>query len=257
MSAIVTDVETTGLSSHEDRICEIAMVTLEGAILLDTRINPECIITEELTAIHGITDEMVKDSPTFGDLASMIGALINEADAIMGYNPFFDQRFLAASCVRAGIEDIRWPPIICAKRLWDIHEPPDKRQLINAYKRFINEDGFHGAHGALADTEATRKVLVQQFQEFELTSIDWDKLDPEVTLWWGPTNHVVWKDGFIVFNVGKHKGVRCNEIPTGYWRWIQRAEFPEHVKVLADFLTDVRPDITAEDLAGWAYGRRL
>ena len=64
---MILDTETTGLGS-DARICQIAAIDLHSNVLIDTLVNPECPIPADATAIHGITDEMVKDAPTLFDL---------------------------------------------------------------------------------------------------------------------------------------------------------------------------------------------
>ncbi|MBQ2365168.1 MAG: 3'-5' exonuclease, partial [Alistipes sp.] len=69
---IFFDLETTGVDTARDRIVEISMVKImpDGSRDVKTRrVNPEMHIPEEATAVHGITDEDVKDAPTFRQMA--------------------------------------------------------------------------------------------------------------------------------------------------------------------------------------------
>ncbi len=256
--AIVLDTETTGLSSHTDHVVEIAVVDFEtGDVLLHTRLNPGRPIPAEATAIHGITDEMVKDCPVFADVAVSLAALISEAAAIAGYNPFYDRGMINGEFKRlpdASRPVVKWPIIICAKRVWDRHEP--KRNLTAAHKRFVDRAGFDGAHGALADTRATLDVLRAQIAEFGLEGKTWDEFDPDQKRWLGPTEHIVVENGVLLLGFGKHKGIPCHDVDLGYWRWIVNQDFPEHVKTIADFITLVKQGrVTADELHSFAYGR--
>ena len=82
------DLETTGINIVKDRIVEISFVKVypNGKEESKTRrINPEMPIPPESTAIHGITDEDVKDCPTFKEIAKSLAAQIEGCD-LAGYN---------------------------------------------------------------------------------------------------------------------------------------------------------------------------
>ena len=118
------DLETTGINIVKDRIVEISFVKVypNGKEESKTRrINPEMPIPPESTAIHGITDEDVKDCPTFKEIAKSLAAQIEGCD-LAGYNSNrFDIPLLAEEFLRAGvdIDFIRWNsvrlrPLICS-----------------------------------------------------------------------------------------------------------------------------------------------
>lgn len=254
MSAIVLDTETTGVLKS-DRITEIAIVSFETKeVLIHTYVNPEVEIPEMITEITGITNETVKDAPKFRDIADQVSDIIGLSSAMIGHNPWFDQRMIAAEMERCDAST-KWPILICTKRMWDIHEPRDKRHLQNAYKRFVHREGFEGAHGAFADTMACLEVFYNQIEEFGLDGKSWDEFDPNQKTWMGPSDHIVWSENMLILNFGKYKGIPCHKIEKGYWNWICNQDFPEHVKTLADYLTVVNKNADADDLASWAYGR--
>lgn len=90
---VILDTETTGLHDAA-RIVEVAVLGMDGTVLFESLVNPGVPIPPEATAVHGITDEMVKDAPTFSDiLVPLTGALINRK--IVVYNRDFDKRRLA------------------------------------------------------------------------------------------------------------------------------------------------------------------
>ena len=82
------DLETTGVSLSTDRIVEIAIIKL---LPDDTRqvkrklINPQMPIPKSSSDIHGITDDMVKDAPTFKQVANEVKVFIEGCD-LGGYN---------------------------------------------------------------------------------------------------------------------------------------------------------------------------
>ncbi|MDX2697119.1 3'-5' exonuclease [Streptomyces ipomoeae] len=94
----VLDTETTGLHDSA-RIVEIAVLGIDGSTLLNSLVNPGVPIPAEASRIHGITDGMVKDAPTFSDLlVPLTGALMNRKIVI--YNQAFDKRRLAVELDR-------------------------------------------------------------------------------------------------------------------------------------------------------------
>jgi DNA polymerase III subunit epsilon len=91
---VVLDTETTGLKAGE--ICQIAIVSSGGDRLVDSLVKTRNPIPASATAIHGITDEMVKDAPTFLDLCpTLFGWLSNTH--IIAYNVDYDRRMMYQS----------------------------------------------------------------------------------------------------------------------------------------------------------------
>jgi DNA polymerase III subunit epsilon len=258
MSAIVLDTETTGLDPKICRITEIAVVDFDsGAVLLRTYIDPECPIPEKITEITGITDVTVAGAPKFADIAPQLHALIQNAEAIIGHNPFFDKGMIAAEFERINnlMTPPIWPILVCTKRVWDVCEPREERHLMNAYRRFVDRAGFEGAHGALQDTNATREVLKAQLETFDLVGKPWDELDPERKLWFGPSSLILLKDGQLICNFGKNKGIPVVDVDTGFWRWIRERDFEDHVMMVAIKMLDfanMRSDARLEALNTWA-----
>ena len=101
------DLETTGLAMAKDRIVEIAILKVNVNNSIEEKswlINPEMHIPPESTAIHKITDEMVKGKPTFKQVAHDILNFLGNAD-LAGYNIIkFDVPFLAEEFAKANID---------------------------------------------------------------------------------------------------------------------------------------------------------
>ena len=96
MEFAVVDIETTGGSSRNERIVEIAVVITDGQRILEkfeTLVNPEKHIPEYITAITGITNEMVVDAPVFADIASKIDALTKDR-IFVAHSVNFDFSFI-------------------------------------------------------------------------------------------------------------------------------------------------------------------
>lgn len=108
----VVDLETTGLSASGDRIVEIAIVRKEPGqeplLVLDTLVNPGRRVSA--TEIHGITDDDVRDAPSFVDIAPTVTYILS-GSIFASYNVYFDAKFVDAELVRAGIQP--FPPHVC------------------------------------------------------------------------------------------------------------------------------------------------
>ncbi len=152
------DVETTGLSPRSARICEIAAVSFRGPERIGTLaelVNPGGPIPPACSAIHGITDEMVKDSPSFGSVAPRLLAML-ENTVIVGHNADFDIRFLRSEFERVGLKFPGLPVVdtlAIARKNWKFQS----NRLGNiAAELNISSEGWHRA---LADVETTRKIF--------------------------------------------------------------------------------------------------
>jgi DNA polymerase-3 subunit epsilon len=89
----IIDTETTGLDG-EARICDIAIIDMDGNVLIDTLVNPGIPIPEKLTLIHGITDEMVKDAPMWPEIIDQVQDVLIKYQPIVIYNADYDLRML-------------------------------------------------------------------------------------------------------------------------------------------------------------------
>ena len=153
------DLETTGLNITEARIVELSFLKVfpDGKEEVKSRrVNPEIPIPAEATAIHGITDEDVKDSPTFKQIAKSLAAQIEGCD-LAGFNSNrFDVPVLAEEFLRAGVDfDMSKHKFIDVQIIYHKKEP---RTLAAAYKFYCDKELLE-AHSAEADTRATYEVL--------------------------------------------------------------------------------------------------
>lgn len=263
MRVVVVDTETTGLSAETDYVCEVVVRALEDErpVLL-RRVRPPVPMPEIPQSTHGITDADLVGCPTYSEVCDEIAEYLQWAEVIVGYNPDFDLEMLRSEHRRATGKELKLTTlVICLKRLWDNYDPPPKRHLQAAFARFVDPAGFEGAHGALADVDATIKVLRGQFKEFKLGDNDWPTLDPERMTWVGPSNHLKWEDEQqikIVCNFGKNKGKEFSTLEWHFLKWILEKDFPPHVKQICEQMQKIwkqkipRPDTT---IALWAKER--
>ena len=236
----VFDLETTGVNVTRDRIVEIAIIKLmpDGTEQeYYRRVNPGMPIPAESTAIHGITDEHVKDEPIFAAIADDVAAFIDDAD-LAGYNSNkFDIPVLAEEFLRCNHGfDIRARKFVDVQ---NIFHKMEQRTLAAAYQ-FYCQQTMQNAHNALYDTRVTLDVFKAQLERYETLS----KSVPELSEFTRQGN-IEWHDfagrlavnenGKIIYNFGKHKGKTVEEIhysEPGYYGWMLDADFPLYTKQL-------------------------
>lgn len=233
---IFFDLETTGINIAQDRIVEISYlkVDLNGNETTRTLlVNPGIPIPEKVTAIHGISNEDVKDAPTFNEVAKSLARDFEGCD-LAGYNSVkFDIPLLAEEFLRAGVDiDLKRRKFVDVQVIFMKMEP---RTLSAAYKFFLNKE-LSDAHSAEADTRATYEVLQAQLDRYSNLQNDIGKLAE-----FSAHNRNVDFAGRIVyneedeevFNFGKYKGRPVREVlekDPGYYGWMMNGDFPLYTK---------------------------
>ena len=168
-SLCVFDLETTGLQINTDRIVQIAIIKLNPSGVrteLNQLINPEMIIPQEVIDIHGVSNELIQDKPTFSQFAPKLIEFIGDAD-LAGYNSNkFDIPVLAEEFLRVGINfDFSFRKFI---DIQNIFHKMEQRTLAAAYKFYCGEE-MKNAHDALYDTQATLDVFLAQLERYKET----------------------------------------------------------------------------------------
>lgn len=230
------DLETTGVNVASDRIVEISWLKIQpdgkesGKTLL---VNPTIPIDPRAIAIHGITDEDVKDKPSFSELARTLAKEFEGCD-FAGYNSNkFDIPLLAEEFLRAGVDfDLRKRKFIDVQVIFHKME---QRTLAAAYQFYCKKE-LENAHSAEADTLATYEILKAQLDHYEHLQNDVDYLsvfstqNRSVDL----AGRIIYNDKDIeVFNFGKYKGEPVEEVlkkDPGYFGWILKGDFPLYTK---------------------------
>lgn len=103
---LILDTETTGVSG-EDRVVELSIIDTEGACIYSCMFNPGMPMPEGASAVNGITDDMLKDKPTF-DMQAKTLAMILRGKTIAGWNIGFDTRMIRNEFLRLGITEEIW-----------------------------------------------------------------------------------------------------------------------------------------------------
>jgi DNA polymerase III subunit epsilon len=233
---IFFDLETTGINIVSDRIVELSYLKIfpNGEEESRTfRINPTIPIPPKSTEIHGITDEDVKDAPTFQEVARNLAKVLEGSD-IAGYNSNkFDIPLLAEEMLRAEIDiDLKKRKFIDVQVIFHKKE---QRTLGAAYQFYCNKD-LVNAHSSEADTRATFEVLQAQLDKYTDLSNDVD----ELSKYSSHNNNVDFAGRIILdekgierFNFGKYKGLAVEEVfekDPGYYGWMIGNDFPLYTK---------------------------
>jgi DNA polymerase-3 subunit epsilon len=221
---ITFDLETTGVDVAKDRIVQIAYVLLDDsgkAVAQNcTLVNPQIPIPAEASAVHGITNEAVKDAPTFAQIAKAVAARFKGADVVTYNGNAFDVPLLINEFRRVGVPmpfDLSengtsfYDGLVVERQL-------NRNTLSATYKRYTGEE-LEGAHDALADVKAT--LVVMQKQVALLSSLD--EINPYNAV---KLDSVVGRD--FIFTIGKYKDkfvwwVQKND--PSYIDWFLRGNF--------------------------------
>lgn len=233
---IFFDLETTGVDIINDRIVEISLIKVlpNGDTEQKTRrVNPEMPIPPEATAVHHITDDDVRNEPTFRQLAKSLAKIFEGCD-IGGFNsnrfdvPMLDQEFQ-----RANVDfDFSRAKFVDVQTIFHKKEP---RNLVAAYRFYCGKE-LDGAHSANADTQATYEVLLAQLERYEDLPVTVDKLaefssqNRNVDF----VGRLVYDDkGREVINFGKYRGRVAEEVlktDPSYYAWILNGSFTKNTK---------------------------
>jgi len=231
---VIFDLETTGLDIVNDRIIQISYIKVypDGReVRGDELINPQKQIPEIVVQLTGISNEDVKDKPTFKQLASKICEVFTGSD-IAGFNSnHYDVPLLAEEFLRAGID-------------FDF----SKCRLIDALTIFKKMEDDFEAHRADQDTEATYRVLMGQLDKYapgvnedpekvlenDMQMLaDFSKQNDNVDF----AGRIIWAEvngkRTEVFNFGKHKGLPVADVlrmDPGYYSWILGGDFTNNTK---------------------------
>ena len=239
----IIDLETTGINVSSDRIVELSVLKISPngkEEWMTTRVNPEMAIPPKTTAIHGIKDEDVAESPTFRETAKKLAAFLEGCD-LAGFNAIkFDIPVLAEEFLRVNIDFN-----IKKRRYVDVQvifHKKEQRTLAAAYQFYCKKD-LQDAHSSKADTAATFEVLKSQLDRYNDLENDVEKLadyssfNTNVDL---AGRIILDENGVEVFNFGKHKGkaveLVLNEEPA-YYSWMMKGDFPLYTKKV---LTEIK-----------------
>lgn len=226
------DIESTGVDISKDRIIDIAFLKNMPSGEVFTvyyRVNPGVSIPEEATSVHGISNDDVKDVPPFEEYAQSIVEFITGCD-FCGFNLInYDLPLLQEELLRAGYCLPKDANIIDAG---NIFKKKEERTLSAAVQFYLNKS-HEGAHGAIADTEATFDVLLKQIEVYP----DLPETVEELAEFSKFGKRLDWAGKFTSddngvphYNFGKYKGRPVSDDPT-YLQWMMGANFTHDTKM--------------------------
>lgn len=230
------DLETTGVNISNDRIVEIAIVKIlpDGTRHVKRKlINPLIPIPSGASDVHGITDDMVKDAPSFKQVANEIKQFMDNCD-MGGYNSNrFDVPMLIEEFLRAGVSfSVDGRKLVDVQKVFHMME---QRTLGAAYKFYCNKV-LDGAHSAEVDATATWEVLEAQIERYPQIG---DTVE-SIVKFTGEDDIVdfarrfVKDNGIEVFNFGKHKGKPVTQVlkeEPQYYDWMMKGDFAMNTKL--------------------------
>ncbi len=245
----IFDLEATGLNVGSDRIIEISILRVmpDGTHEIKTqRINPGIPIPQAVEAIHGISDDDVKNEPAFGEIAHQLARFLSNCD-LCGYNALkFDIPMLVEEFLRVGVDfEIKGRRLIDVQNIFHKMEP---RNLKAAFRFYCNKELLN-AHSAESDALATFEILEAQLEKYNGVAY----IDSDGQATYPITNdlnslhrfsiyhkfcdlagHIVFDEqNREVFNFGKYKGRPLEEIfriEPSYYDWMMKSQFPLYTK---------------------------
>ncbi|MBD0332204.1 MAG: 3'-5' exonuclease [Chitinophagaceae bacterium] len=230
------DIEATGTNVCTDRIVEIAIIKIlpDGNRTVKRKLlNPQVPIHQTSSDLHGITDEMIKDAPTFKQVAHEIKQFLDGCD-LACYNAYrLDVPILMEEFIRAGVDfDMKGRKVIDVQKIYHMME---QRNLAAAYKFYCNKS-LENSHNAEGDAAATAEILESQLKFYPQLGNSVDSVlkvvgEDEIIDF---ARRFVYDDkGIEIFNFGKHKGRPVAEVLKAepqYYDWMMKGEFPMHTK---------------------------
>ena len=165
MRHIVLDTETTGFNAEgDDRIVEVGALELVNYVptgkTFHHYVNPQRKIPENVTAIHGITDEMVRDKPIWAEIGGDFLEFIGDAKLVI-HNAEFDMRFLNAEMGRMGFQPMPMSRAIDTLMLARGLFPGAPNSLDALCKRYNVDNSGRTYHGALLDSQLLAEVFLE------------------------------------------------------------------------------------------------
>ncbi|WP_275786742.1 DNA polymerase III subunit epsilon [Pararhizobium gei] len=165
MREIIFDTETTGLDNREDRIIEIGGIELDNHFptgrTFHVYINPGSRkVHPDALAVHGITDEFLKDKPGFAEIAGDLIDFFGGARWV-AHNATFDMGFINAEFTRIGMPAIGNDLVIDTLSMARRKHPMGPNSLDALCRRYGIDNSHRTRHGALLDSELLAEVYIE------------------------------------------------------------------------------------------------
>lgn len=168
----VIDIETTGLKPKSDEILQVAICDGEGKELLNSYVMPERRKRwPDAQKVNGITWDMVKDSPTLGELSGRIHSILSSKPLVIGYNLRFDFMMLEAGGVSVKTGGYTWDIMNdCSVMMGNWNERRGEYSFVRLQAIAKYYDVQYKPHDAIEDARATAKVFRRMLNDPEYRS---------------------------------------------------------------------------------------
>lgn len=169
---VVLDVETTGLDPEKERVCEVGAIRMVGGketARYQSLVQPGVPMPERARATHGISDEMLKDAPTFDKIAGDFRKFM-AGSILVAQNAEFDVSFLNAEFVRVGMSRLAMPALdtIALARKVKPGLPTYNLDTL-AYQFKVK---FKERHRSIGDCEVTGSIFWQCVEALRPRTLD-------------------------------------------------------------------------------------
>lgn len=241
---VVFDLETTGVYHTSDKIVQIGAVKVDENFTEQDRftqlINPGKPIPQGAIDVHHITDEDVKDSPKFAEVADDVLEFLGDCD-LGGYNVLsFDLPMLMTELGRCGRQ-----LELGGRRIFDayaVFRKYEKRDLASAFRTYCQEEIGDNAHDAMVDTLATVSIIESQLTYYKNHKEKIEGFDDLAKASMGDRltidGKIVWnEDNEACLSFGKNKGNTLkwhHKFDQSYLRWVLKGSFADDVKDLVN-----------------------
>lgn len=162
---IAIDLETTGLDPKRDRMIEIGAVRVERGRVVEqfsSLVNPQRTLEPRITALTGITDEMLASAPELSEVLSEVLAFCGEWP-LLGHHVIFDYSFLKRAAVNAGQSFARSgvDTLKLARRFM----PEQEKKNLSAACAFFGV-GQKEAHRAVSDAISSHQLYQKLLEQY-------------------------------------------------------------------------------------------
>ena len=166
MREIVFDTETTGMDPADgDKLVEIGCIELENHMptgrTYHQYINPEREVPAEAVAVHGLTQDKLKNEPTFGEIVGDFIDFIGTDAKLIAHNASFDVKFINAEFKTYGFPALDPKRIIDTLAIARKKFPGSPASLDALCRRFNIDNTSRTLHGALLDSELLAEVYLE------------------------------------------------------------------------------------------------
>ena len=227
------DLETTGLDLSTDRAVSIATLKIDLEGKTEEKkilINPEMDIPKEASDIHGITNEMVADAPTFKQISKSLFSYFENCD-IAGFNSdYYDVPLLMKEFSRCGIDFPTWE--LNLVDVLKFERMLNSNKLSEVYLRYTGKE-LEGAHDAMNDIKATFEILMCQLEKHGKNDLTPQEIDlmcqGERKRFDLSGKTYLNANGEVCWSIGKNANNPVTK-DTAYLNWVLKRDFPEETK---------------------------